>query len=505
MKPTRGPEKGEGQALFHSSGNFKGNCRNCGEYRHKAAYCKKKDKTEEKSTSRSKENSEKDVKCSYCHQKGHTVDVCRIKQRVEAKKKGNEATLKVLMAAEQSDNKGHLWIGDSGASSHMTNSNEGLYDVEESDQVIIVGNGEKLKAIKIGKLKMKTKDLNGNEVFFILNDVKYVPGLWKNLFSVGKALKEGAKLESLGKNMVITKGTLKIEFKELTENGLMGITLTPITVEALATFEKKEDINKFHCKLGHPSKEITIATAKNLRVKLDGSWEECEECMLGKARKKNLKSNSMNKSTKAGERFGFDISYIKNDSFGGSKYWLLIVDEFSSMVWSYFLRRKTESTRKMVEFIEITKAKDSNMAKYLCCDNSPENKGILKELQKKGLETQFKFTAPGTPEENGKVKRMFTTLWGRSRAMINQANLDEEFRTGLWTECANCATQTNNILVRKNKTMMPYKEFYGKEASYTKSLRNFGEMCIRTVRKGHQDKLENRGDMCIFVGYPDNH
>jgi hypothetical protein len=291
--------------------------------------------------------------------------------------------------------------------------------------------------------------------------------------------------------MVITKRCLKIKFKELTEKGLMGITLTPITVEALATFEKKEDINKFHCKLGHPSKEITIATAKHLRVKLDGSWDEYEECMLGKARKKNLKSNSMNKSTKSGERFGFDMSYIKNDSFGGSKYWLLIVEEFSSMVWSYFLRQKTESTRKKVEFIKIMKAKDSNMVKYLRCNNSSENKGILKELQKKGLETQFEFTAPGTPEENGKIKRMFAMLWGRSRAMMNQANLNEEFRIGLWTKCVNCATQMNNILVRKNKTMTPYEEFYGKEASYTKSLRNFGEMCIRTVRKGHQDKLKN--------------
>jgi hypothetical protein len=81
----------------------------------------------------------------------------------------------------------------------------------------------------------------------------------------------------------------------------------------------------------------------------------------------------------------------------------------------------------VVEFIKITKAKDSKMVKYLSCDNSPENKGILKELQKKGLETQFKFTAPGTPEENGKVERMFATLWGRSRAMMNQADLDEEF------------------------------------------------------------------------------
>jgi hypothetical protein len=132
------------------------------------------------------------------------VDVCRIKKRVKAKKKGNEAMLEVLMGAEQSNDKGHLWIGDSGASIHMTNLDEGLYDVEESNQVIIVGNGEKLKAIKTGKLKMKTKDLNGNEVLFILNNVKYVPGLWKNLFSVGKALKEGAKLESSGKNKTMT-------------------------------------------------------------------------------------------------------------------------------------------------------------------------------------------------------------------------------------------------------------------------------------------------------------
>jgi hypothetical protein len=59
LKPTRGPEKSEGRALFHSSGNFKGNCRDCGEYGHEAAYCKKKDKTEETSLSRIKENSKK--------------------------------------------------------------------------------------------------------------------------------------------------------------------------------------------------------------------------------------------------------------------------------------------------------------------------------------------------------------------------------------------------------------------------------------------------------------
>jgi hypothetical protein len=36
-------------------------------------------------------------------------------------------------------------------------------------------------------------------------------------------------------------------------------------------------------------------------------------------------------------------------------------------------------------------------------------------------------------------------------------------------------------------------------------LKIFGEVCIRTLRKGHQDKSDNQGDVCIFVGYPDNH
>jgi hypothetical protein len=70
---------------------------------------------------------------------------------------------------------------------------------------------------------------------------------------------------------------------------------------------------------------------------------------------------------------------------------------------------------------------------------------------KKGFDTQFEFTAPGTSEENGKVERMFATLWERLRARMNQANLDKDFQSELWTECANCATQMSNIMIRKYK------------------------------------------------------
>ena len=53
--------------------------------------------------------------------------------------------------------------------------------------------------------------------------------------------------------------------------------------------------------------------------------DPCEDCIIGKARQKNLpKVDDTKKATKPGERMSFDISSIKNVSFGGAKFWLLV-------------------------------------------------------------------------------------------------------------------------------------------------------------------------------------
>ena len=200
---------------------------------------------------------------------------------------------------------------------------------------------------------------------------------------------------------------------------------------------------------------------------------------------------------------GFDISYLKNPSFGGSKYWLLFVDDCTSMKWSMFLRSKLDAIRAVVDFFKNMKVGNQEMVKFLRCDNSGENEGIRKTLEKDGFKVQMEFTSPNTPQENGKVERAFATLWGRTRAMLNNACFDELHRQGLWTECARCATMLSNLLSKNGSS--PYELFYGKKANFGKGLRVFGEICIKSNRKGHQEKLQNRGDVGIFVGYPDNH
>jgi hypothetical protein len=46
-----------------------------------------------------------------------------------------------------------LWILDNGASCHCCRSVEGLTGIKEIDELIKIGNGDSMKATKIGNLK----------------------------------------------------------------------------------------------------------------------------------------------------------------------------------------------------------------------------------------------------------------------------------------------------------------------------------------------------------------
>jgi transposase InsO family protein len=43
---------------------------------------------------------------------------------------------------------------------------------------------------------------------------------------------------------------------------------------------------------------------------------------------------------------------------------------------------------------------------------------------------KFEFTAPGTPQQIGKVERAFPTLFGKTRSMLNAARITIPLRKG---------------------------------------------------------------------------
>jgi hypothetical protein len=58
------------------------------------------------------------------------------------------------------------------------------------------------------------------------------------------------------------------------------------------------------------------------------------------------------------ERLFMDISSIKTTSYGGSKFWLLVVDDKTDYSWSYFLKLKSETKYKICALVLELKTKN---------------------------------------------------------------------------------------------------------------------------------------------------
>jgi hypothetical protein len=178
MYPKAGSNSNDGDVgLF--AGGFKGNCNHCGKQGHKAFQCPDKAK-EGNGKGNSNNGSGKNKfrgKCNHCGKQGHREANCWAKNGKPDSANtatDNAATEHVLAAidnefafkADGSKLTKDTWIGDTGASCHMTNDDTGMYEVKTIDDEITVGNGKPMKATKIGKIKMEIIQVDGSTRWF---------------------------------------------------------------------------------------------------------------------------------------------------------------------------------------------------------------------------------------------------------------------------------------------------------------------------------------------------
>jgi hypothetical protein len=197
-----------------------------------------------------------------------------------------------------------------------------------------------------------------------------------------------------------------------------------------------------------------------------------------------------------------DTSSVRKTSFGKSKFWLLVIDDCTDVCWSKFLKKKSDQVDFLLELLKDLKAKHRKTVRLIRCDNAGENKSLQKLCEQEGLGIQFEYTAPGTPQLNGRVERKFATLYGRVRAMLNGARLTKELRNGLWTEAARTASDLENTLVSSTRPVAPFNQFFEKELPGIRNAHPFGEMGIVNHHQGKtlRGKLEDRGRACLHLG-----
>jgi hypothetical protein len=165
-----------------------------------------------------------------------------------------------------------MWILDSGASCQYSRSVEGLTDVKEINELIKIGNSDSMKSTKIGNLKCEVTQIDGEKFTVTLNDVKYVPSLCVNLFSLNKALKKGFRVSNDGVVVSINYKHLKLTFDRViyaTDGCVTGVSMKPMMSYNINRFanasiinERIYDINHLHKLFGHCGQETIKKRSK---------------------------------------------------------------------------------------------------------------------------------------------------------------------------------------------------------------------------------------------------
>ena len=101
--------------------------------------------------------------------------------------------------------------------------------------------------------------------------------------------------------------------------------------------------------------------------------------------------------------------------------------------------------------------------KIIRCDNSGENNALQRVCKQGGLSITFEYTAPNTPQQNSRVERRFSTLYGRVRSILQNINNYTNYKR-LWAEATNTATDIDNMSIKPGANKNSFHNFLGRES-----------------------------------------
>jgi hypothetical protein len=262
------------------------------------------------------------------------------------------------------------------------------------------------------------------------------------------------------------------------------------------------DINEFHKLFNHSAEETLKLTAKSMKITLTGILKPCYSCTTANARQKNVTKRTKTLATKIGEITHYDVTSVRDVSFGGNQCWGMAVDAYTNQSDSHFVKTKDAVEKPVMGYLRKMH-KEGTPVEILRMDYGGENQLIEQAIALDPLvTTKIQYTPRDSPQYNGIVERKFAWLWHGVRAVLNHAKLPQSIRGKLWPEAARYVELvSNNIITPRKKDLgSPYQRFHGKEWESLRYLKPFGTMGIVKTGKSIQSKLTDKGTPMIHLG-----
>ncbi|GJV78409.1 retrovirus-related pol polyprotein from transposon TNT 1-94 [Tanacetum coccineum] len=285
---------------------------------------------------------------------------------------------------------------------------------------------------------------------------------------------------------------LKIENEKLKEEALK-----------LTKFEKSTHCLNEMLNNQKPSREKLASKelVRNLpKLKFDQHF--CDACKIGKQAHASHKAKNIVSTTRCLELLHMDLfgpSAVW--SYGGNRYTLVIVDDYSRYTWTRFLKDKTEA---FDQFEIFSKKIQNQLGCTIVSIRTNHGREFDNEVQFREFcnanGITHNFSAPRTPQSNGVVERKNRTLQEMSRTMLNEQSLPQKF----WCNAVDTSTYIlNRILIRAILGKTPYELLRGRKPTLD-YFRVFGSKCFILNTKDYLTKFDPKSYEGIFIGYSQN-
>nr|GEV77462.1 retrovirus-related Pol polyprotein from transposon TNT 1-94 [Tanacetum cinerariifolium] len=349
------------------------------------------------------------------------------------------------------------WIKDSGCSKHKTGNRKlfSSYKAYNGGNVIF---GSNLRGNISGKDTISNDSLK-------IDNVEHVDNLGFNLLSIGQICDNKCRVTFSEHDSEITKDG-KVISRGIRKKGLYMMKLgnKPKDQVCLATIDENSTL--WNKRLGHANMRLIQSLAskelvRNLsKLKFDQHFYDA--CKMGKQAHASHKAKNIVSMNRCLELLYMDLfgpSAIW--SYGGNRYTLVIVDDYSRYTWTSFLKDKTEAFDQFEIFSKKIQNKLGCTIVSIRADHGREfdNEVQFREFCNANRITH-NFSALRTPS-NGVVERKNKTLQEMSRTMLNEQSLPQKF----WCNVVDTSTYIlNRILIRAILGKTPYELLRGKES-----------------------------------------
>ncbi|KAG6506237.1 hypothetical protein ZIOFF_031559 [Zingiber officinale] len=338
-------------------------------------------------------------RCTRCKISNHSKGDCWFKEKAEAADakanfaKENDVEKLFYSSMDSEHSYKETWFLDSGCSHHITGNRDSfaMLDDKFSTQVEL-GDSKRVSIEGQGVVVVFTEGGNKKHI----HDVYYSSKITHNLLSVGQIMKDGYKLifDNDRCDIINKKNNLRVAAVKMNANGLFPFETGKLQTYALKCGDLDESY-LWHLRYGHLNfKSLQLLEQKGMVTGLPTIHSKdrvCEGCIYGKMHRFPFPKTAWRARSPL-ELVHADIcGPIRSASLGNKQYFILFVDDFTRMIWTYFLDRKSDAFSTFLHFKALVENQSGCSIKALRTDRGGEfiYKPFLKYCKENGILRQL--------------------------------------------------------------------------------------------------------------------